>query len=118
MSAHEKRAVVRIQPFVVRCRLHHGTHVQPAYLVDLSAKGARLSCDGEPPPIGAAVEIEVRFRGHHGPCRLPAEVKWLAEPGRNDARGLGVRFTGTTRAVRDVVEGVMAEFRDKASRLG
>jgi len=120
MSApdNDKRTVGRIQPFVVRCRLHHGGQVQVAYLTDLSSRGARVSCDGTPPPVGAGIEIDVRFRGPHGSCRLPAEVKWVAEQGASGSHSVGVRFTKTTRAVRDVIESVVGEFREKASRLG
>jgi hypothetical protein len=49
---------------------------------------------------------------------LPAQVKWVGEQEEGGAHRVGVRFTKTTRAVREIIEGVMEEFREKASWLG
>jgi uncharacterized protein (TIGR02266 family) len=116
-SAREKRAVPRIQPFVIRCQLHHGARVLAAYVTDLSARGARLSCDADPPAVGSEVEIDVRFRGHHGLCRLRAEVKWVRPQGGGAPHSMGVRFAGATSAARALIEKVVGEFQEKASRL-
>jgi hypothetical protein len=116
-ATREKRAVPRIQPFVIRCRLHHGERVHAAYVTDLSAKGARLSCDAEPPAVGTEVEVDVRFRGHHGACRVRAEVKWVRAQGGGAGHHIGVRFTATTAVARTLIEKVVGEFQEKASRL-
>jgi uncharacterized protein (TIGR02266 family) len=116
-SAKEKRAVPRIQPFVIRCRLHCGERVLPAYLTDLSAKGARVSCEADPPAVGSQVDMDLRFRGQHGPCRVRAEVKWVKAQAGPARHSMGVRFVGAASEARALIETVVGEFQEKASRL-
>lgn len=114
----DQRQTPRIQPFVAPCRLVAGARRIPGYLSDLSPRGARVSCDEEPPPVGAAVVLEVRFGREVLYSRLPAEVEWVQagiEP--SSAPDLGLSFKDISPDDQKVLEAVVQEFRRRAEQL-
>jgi hypothetical protein len=117
VSAEQRRAP-RIQPYLAPCRLLHAGRRLPGYVVELGPGGARLSCDGEPPAVGEAVVLEVRFsRGAvHSP--LPAEVKWTRAPEATGGGHLvGLIFRDVSPEQQRVLDGVLDEFRRRAALL-
>jgi hypothetical protein len=118
MTSSEKRRAPRIQPFVTPCRVWHGVRHFPGYLADLSILGARVDCDAEPPLVGDAVVLDVRFGREVRHSRLPGEVKWVRiGRGEQDSNAFGLTFTSVTAEERQVLESVVAEFRRRAEEL-
>jgi hypothetical protein len=117
-STRDQRAISRIQPFIVRCRVVTAERPLTAYITDLSPRGARLTLKGSSSlAVGLPVELHARLARATTPCRLKAEVKWVHPP---DAKGwvaVGVRFVSVTLEERRVLERVVEEFRGHASRL-
>lgn len=114
----DQRQTPRIQPFVAPCRLVAGERRIPGYLSDLSTRGARVSCDEEPPPVGADVMLEVRFGREVLYSRLPAEVQWVqAGPDPSSPPDLGLRFKEVSTEDQKVLEAVVQEFRRRAAQL-
>lgn len=114
----DQRRTPRIQPFVAPCRLVAGERRTPGYLSDLSPRGARVSCDEEPPPVGTNVVLEVRFGREVAYSRLPAEVEWVQlglDP--SAAPDIGLSFKDTTPEDQDVLDAVVEEFRRRAEQL-
>ncbi len=114
----EQRRTPRIQPFVVRCRIvTAGRHI-PAYIIDLSLRGARLSLKGACPPVGTTVDIDVRFARASSLSRLAAEIRWVRAPDDKGWASMGVRFASATleQHARQL-EQVLEEFKGHASRL-
>lgn len=116
MSA-EKRQTPRIAPYVAPCRVVVGARRVPAYLTDLSSKGARVSCDVEPPREGETVVIEVRFGRQVRYSRLTAEVKWVVAAGGEGGASFGLTFAGLSAEEQAVLESVMEELQRRASLL-
>lgn len=113
----EKRTTPRIAPFVAPCRLVEGERRLPGYLTDLSLKGARVSCDAEPPQPGTTVVVEVRFGHEVRFSHLDAEVKWVKAGSGEGGHSLGLTFTGVTPEEQQVLESVVGEFGRRASQL-
>ncbi len=113
----DKRATPRIQPFVVPCRVSCDGQTIAAYITDLSPRGARLTCDAEPPGVGKHVEIELRFRRVGERAHVAGEVKWVHPKSREGSFTLGIRFVSQSAEARDLLERKVAEFRDHAARL-
>lgn len=114
MSDREKRQTPRTQPFVAPCRIVEGEQRRAGYLMDLSVRGARLSCDGEPPAAGSEVVLEVRLGRKAGPSQLRARVVWSRSAGKGGVAG--VAFLETEEARRPI-EAVLAEFHRRAAQL-
>ncbi len=114
--ASEKRRTLRIQPYVVPCRITAGARRLPGYLTDLSTKGARVSCDVEPPAAGRVI-LEVRFGRQVRYSRLPAEIKWTHPPSASESHTLGLTFDGVTAEEQAILESVVAEFQRRAEQL-
>ena len=114
----DQRLTPRIQPFVAPCRLLDGERRIPGYLSDLSPRGARVSCDEEPPAVGASVVLEVRFGREALYSRLPADVEWV-QPGLEPSSppDLGLSFKDTSPEDQRVLEAVVEEFRRRADQL-
>ena len=117
MPSSEKRRTLRIQPYVAPCRVVAGGQRFPGYLTDLSTKGARVSCDLDPPPAGVPVVLEVRFGRQVRYSRLPAEVKWTRPPGEDETHTLGLTFEGVTAEEQEVLEAIVREFQRRAEQL-
>jgi hypothetical protein len=114
----EKRGTPRIQPFVAACTVHVGKRRFSGYLLDLSTKGARVSCS-EPLPRGTeSVTLEVRFSRRTASSRLPARVQW-AQIGtkKGEAAIFGVTFEDANPEELRVLEDVIAEFQRHAAEL-
>lgn len=112
----DKRKAARVQPFVVRCLVVDGPRRIPGYLTDLSATGAQVRVEGDPPAAGAAVVVEVRLgRGADVTARrLPATVQWAR--GENPPPVFGVTFQiGDDE--RRAIEAVLADIRQRASEI-
>jgi hypothetical protein len=113
----EKRKALRIQPFVVPCRVHAGALSLAAYLTDLSAQGARVSSND---PLGQGVRsvtVEVRFTRASPVARLPARVRWR-KPGRREAGEavvFGITFGRMPRADQALLRAALLEFRRRAA---
>lgn len=114
--AKEKRKTPRIQPYVAPCLVVDHTRRIPAYVTDLSPKGARVVCDGEPPLAGAAVVIEVRIGRKVARSRLPALVKW-ARPGPRGSHLVGLTFEDLAGEEQGDLEAVVEEFRRRAAQI-
>ena len=112
----EKRKTPRIQPFVAPCLVVDHARRIPAYVTDLSPRGARVACDGEPPLVGAAVVIEVRIGRKISRSRLPAVVKW-ARPGPRGIHLFGLTFEGVAGEEQRHLEAVVEEFRRRAAQI-
>jgi len=112
----DKRKTERVQPFIVRCLVADGARRIPGYLTDLSAGGAQLTVEGEPPAAGASVVVEVRLgKGADVTSRrLPATVQW-ARAGA-PPRTFGVTFQ-VDEAERRAIEDVLADVRRRASLI-
>lgn len=88
------------------------------YLLDVSPKGARVSCN-EPLTRGTErLTLEVRFSRRSASSRLPARVQWAqigTKPGQ--AAIFGVTFEGASPEELRVLEAVIAEFQRHAALL-
>jgi hypothetical protein len=112
----DKRKAARVQPFVVRCLIVDGARRIPGYLTDLSATGAQVTVEGDPPAAGASVVVEVRLgRGTEVTARrLPATVQWAR--GESPPPSFGVTFQiGADE--RGAIEAVLADVRRRASQI-
>jgi hypothetical protein len=116
--ASEKRRTPRIQPYVAPCRVATGERRLRGYLADLSSAGARVSCDGPAPAVGARVVLEVRFGSQVRHSRLPAEVKWVRADEEVGGRHVfGLTFSGVGAEEQRVLDSVVDEFRRRAELL-
>jgi len=111
----EKRKSPRIRPWVAPCVLVDGERRVNAYFTELSARGARLSTEEEPPAAHARVVAEVRLGRSAAPTSLPGQVKWV----RAGKKGtdFGLTFTGLSPELQRTLEGVVDEFRRLADTL-
>ena len=112
----DKRKAERIQPFIVRCLVVDGARRINGYLTDLSASGAQVTVEGEPPAAGTSVVVEVRLaKGTDVTARrLPATVQW-ARAGM-PPRSFGVNFQVDDEE-RRAIEDVLADVRRRASLI-
>ena len=112
----DQRKAERVQPFVVRCLIVDGARRLPGYLTDLSAAGARVTVEGDPPAAGASVVVEVRLgRGADVTAqRLPATVQWARD--ESPPSSVGVTFH-IGEEERRAIEAVLAEVRRRASQI-
>jgi hypothetical protein len=117
-TSREKRGTLRLQPFVVRCRLSWTNGKASAYITDLSDRGARLSLQDEPPAAGMRVVIDVRFRSEQRHGRLHGEVKWRRTLEPAGGYCVGVRFANLGVEERALLDRVVAGFRSQAARIG
>jgi hypothetical protein len=117
-KAPEKRAAARVQPFVVRCVIVDGEKRVPGYLTDLSATGAQVRVEGEPPAAGASVVVEVRLGRDAAATarRLPATVRWARDETPPPPPSFGVVFEVGDED-RRAIEAVLADVRRRASEL-
>jgi hypothetical protein len=114
----EKRRTPRIQPYVAPCRLATGERRLRGYLADLSPAGARVSCDGPAPAVGATVVLEVRLGREPRHSRLPAEVKWVRADEEVKGRHLfGLTFSGVDDEEQRTLQSAVDEFRRRAELL-
>lgn len=116
MPSSEKRKVQRVEPFIVHCLIVDGERRVDGYLMDLSPRGARVSCSGDCPDVGASVVLEVRLGGKVGHSRLSGQVMW-ARADRSTARMFGVTFQGMSDAEQREVEAVLENFQRRAALL-
>ena len=112
----DKRATARVQPFVVRCLIVDGARRLPAYLTDLSATGAQVTVEGEPPAAGASVVVEVRLGREAAARRLPATVQWARDEDPPPPPSFGVVFR-IGEDDRRAIEAVLADVRRRASQI-
>ena len=115
MSASDQRKAVRI-PFVVPCRYAVGASRVPGFLTSISVLGARVHTDAEPPPVGAAIVLEMRLRAQPTHVPMPATVRWT----RASERGghvFGCRFEAVGPDEQSILAEVVAEFRRRADAL-
>jgi len=116
-SAGKTRATHRIWPFVVSCHVVVADERRlPGYLTDISAAGARVLCDEDPPWVGSGVVLEVRLGRRLVRTRLPARVIWLGD-GPAGARVFGLAFAEIGSEERAILEAVVADFQRRASEL-
>jgi PilZ domain len=112
----EKRQADRIQPFVAPCRYVVEGQRVPAFLTDLSTRGARVHGDLEPPAVDAHVTLEVRLGLAATHQRIPAAVEWSQASPRGGFV-FGLSFDGIGPGERSVLEGVVEEFRRRAAAI-
>jgi hypothetical protein len=114
--SHEQRTTPRIQPFVVPCRIIAEPRRLECFLVELSVRGARISSEEEAPPVGSRAVLEVRLGRQVAHSRLTVEVKWVrfTKAGRHD---FGVTFVDVAPDDQKLLDGVVEEFRQRASQL-
>jgi hypothetical protein len=114
----EKRETPRIQPYVVPCRIVDGDRRLPGYVTDLSPRGARVTCEGEPPAVGHVIGLEIRFARRQGKARLSGRVQW-SRPLLHPAKGhdFGVTFEGLQRREQELLEAVVKDFHKQAEQL-
>jgi hypothetical protein len=115
-AAEKKRQTQRLQPFVAPCRYVLGGQRLPGFLTDLSDRGGRIHTEAEPPGVGAALSVEVRFGRRPTHVRLPATVRW-ARPAPRGGFLFGMSFEGIGPAEQKVLDGVVAEFRRRAASI-
>jgi hypothetical protein len=114
----ENRTTPRIQPYVVPCRIQHAGQQLPGYVMDLSSRGARVTCETAPPAVGQVLVLDVRLARRHGQVRLPARVLWsrpLLHP--TPGHEFGVTFEGLLARVQEVLETVVKDFHRHAEQL-
>ena len=112
----DKRGAARVQPFVVRCLVVDGDRRLPAYLTDLSATGAQVRVEGEPPAAGASVVVEVRLGRDAAARRLPATVRWARDDEPPPPPTFGVVFRIGDED-RRAIQAVLADVRQRASLI-
>ena len=117
-EAPDKRASARVQPFVVRCVIVDGARRLPGYLTDLSATGAQVTVEGEPPAAGAPVVVEVRLGRDAAPTtrKLAATVQWARDVPPPPPPSFGVVFRIAAED-RGAIEAALADVRRRASQL-
>jgi hypothetical protein len=115
-AGEEKRQTQRIQPFVAPCRYVLDDRRLPGFLTDLSERGGRIHTEAEPPAAGTALVIEVRLGRQAVPVRISATVRWTGPAPRGGSM-FGVSFDGIGPDEREVVEGVVEEFRRRAASI-
>ena len=115
-EAPDKRASARVQPFVVRCLIVDGVRRLAGYLTDLSATGAQVTVEGEPPAAGASVVVEVRLGRDAAARRLTATVQWARDATPPPPPSFGVVFR-IAEEDRRAIEAVLADVRRRASQL-
>jgi hypothetical protein len=113
----KQRQAPRIQPFVVACRYVVGEQRVPAFLTDLSSRGARVRSDVEPPPAGTALVVEVRLRRQATHVPVPATVRWARESDRGGFV-FGCSFDGVGPDAQKIVDEVVSEFQRRAASIG
>jgi hypothetical protein len=117
-EAPDKRASARVQPYVVRCLVVDGARRLSGYLTDLSATGAQVTVEGEPPAAGASVVVEVRLGRDTAATarRLAATVQWARDVAPPPPPAFGVVFRIADED-RRAIEAVLADVRQRASEL-
>jgi PilZ domain-containing protein len=117
-EAPDKRASARVQPFVVRCLIVDGVRRLAGYLTDLSATGAQVTVEGEPPAAGASVVVEVRLGRDPAATarRLAGTVQWARDATPSPPASFGVVFR-IAEEDRRAIEAVLADVRQRASLL-
>ena len=112
----EKRRVARIAPFVTPCRVTSGARRFAAYVADLSARGARVTCDDDCLSVGDEVVIDVKLGKKVAHVHLPGTVAWvrIADQG---AAHFGVRFDELSPDDEKLLGEVLQEFQRLAARL-
>lgn len=117
--ANDKRETPRIQPYVAACRVLDRGQRSAGYVMDLSPRGARISCDGPAPILGGPVIIEVRFTRNTPHSLLPGNVRWVKGPegGGKGSCSFGMTFEGLTAEQQQVLNAVIDEFRRRAGDL-
>jgi PilZ domain-containing protein len=114
----EQRKAPRIQPYLAPCRLVHSGRRLAGYVVELGPLGARVSCDDQPPALGEAVVLEVRFSRQAVFSPLPAEIKWSRPPDESGGAHLvGLTFRGVSAEQQRTLDRVLDEFRRRAALL-
>lgn len=113
----EKRKTPRIQPFVVPCKVLDAERKLAGYLTDLSTRGARVTCEQEPPAVGHVIALDVRFP-RRGRARLGCRVQW-SRPLLHPAKGFdfGVTFEGLGAREQEVLDAVVRDFHEQAEQL-
>ena len=98
--------------------MHEGKRRLTGYLMDLSPKGARVSCNQPLSKGTEQVTLEVRFSRRSAASQLPARVKW-AQTGTKprEAAVFGVTFEGANPDELRVLTAVIAEFQRHAALL-
>jgi PilZ domain len=114
----EKRRTPRIQPYVVPCRILDGDRRLPGYLMDLSVRGARVTCEQDAPAVGQLIVLEVRFARRHGRASLGCRVQW-SRPLLHPAKGseFGVTFEGLAPREKELLEAVVRDVHSQAEQL-
>lgn len=115
-AAEKKRQTQRLQPFVAPCRYVLGGERLPGFLTDLSERGGRIHTEAEPPAVGAALNVEVRFGRQPTHVRLPAIVRW-ARPAPRGGFLFGMSFDDIGPQAQKVLDGVVDEFRRRAASI-
>jgi hypothetical protein len=113
----EKRQTPRIAPFVAPCRIRLDERQLAGFITDLSARGARVTCEDECPPVGKDVTLEVKLgRKVLHAYRLPGRVAWSA-PAEKGGHSFGLTFAGLAQDEQRAVESVVDEFHRLVSQL-
>jgi hypothetical protein len=107
----EKRKALRINPYVVPCRVVEGQRRRAGYVTELSVRGLRVLCEGDPPALHARVVIEVRLGRKVAHTRLPGEVRWVRRGDGGSHNAFGMTFEQISEGERGALEGVVAEFK-------
>jgi PilZ domain len=114
----EKRKALRIQPYVVPCRVVEGSRRKSGYVTELSTDGLRIACEADPPALNSQVVIEVRLARRIAHTRLPGEVRWVR---RGDTEGglnsFGLTFDGITEDERRTLEAVVEDFYRRVQEI-
>jgi hypothetical protein len=117
MSRADNRRSQRIRTFVSPCHVFDGDRPIPGFLTDLSVDGGRVSCEGDPPLVRAAVILEVRIGRHVHNSRIPAVVAWVREV-FDRGYEFGLTFQGMLEEDREALLALLADFRRRAALLG
>jgi Tfp pilus assembly protein PilZ len=117
-SKREQRKTPRVQPYVTPCRVLDGQRRFSGYVVDLSAQGAQVCVQAEPPQSGSVVVLQVRLGGRAPFMPLTAEVRWFRPPATaGGVHAFGVTFKDMEAEQRERLEAALAEFRRRAAEL-
>ena len=116
-STDDKRATLRIQPFVAPCRVVEEARRFSGYVTDLSVRGAQVTCSPLPSPEGTLVVLEVRLAASTARLSLPGRIQWVRPSASGDGHQFGVTFSGLDAASQAGLTAVLEEFQLRAAQL-
>lgn len=115
----EKRKTPRVGPYVTPCKLATAAGRLSGYVLDLSPRGAQVSCKQPPPDAGSPVTLELRLGSSASASRIGASIRWVQPPfgGGGGMHHCGLVFDQLDAETASALEAALREFRRRAAEL-